>query len=76
MPVTMGGSKSTDPRLPAAGSAIVREYKGQTHRVVVLKDNKGFEYEGERYRTLTAVARKITCSHINGFRFFKLGVQR
>jgi hypothetical protein len=30
----------------------------------------------DRYRTLTAVAKRITRSHINGFRFFKLGVQR
>jgi hypothetical protein len=65
-----------DPRLPAPGSAIVRKYKGCNHRVVFLKDGCGFEYEGDRYRTLTAVAKRITRSHINGFRFFKLGVQR
>ncbi len=39
-------------------------------RVIVLAD--GFEYEGERYRTLSAVARKITGTHVNGFRFFNL----
>lgn len=65
-----------DPRLPAPGSAIVREYKGQTIRVVVLEDGQGFEYDGERYRTLSAVAKKITGSHINGFRFFRLGGRR
>ncbi|HNO77599.1 MAG TPA: DUF2924 domain-containing protein [Phycisphaerae bacterium] len=69
-------SKSNDPRLPAPGSAIVRKYKGRTHRVMFLKDGSGFEYDGDRYRTLTAVAKRITRSHINGFRFFKLGVQR
>lgn len=74
-PVTTAHAKPIDPRLPAPGSAIVRKYKGRTHRVVVLEDG-GFEYEGERYRTLTAVAKRITRSHINGFRFFKLGVQR
>lgn len=62
-----------DPRLPAAGSAIVREYKGRTLRVVVLPEGRGFEFDGERYRTLTAIAKKITGSHINGFRFFRLG---
>jgi len=62
----------SDPRLPAPGSAIVREYKGKTIRVVVLEDGQGFEYDGERYRTLSAVAKKITGSHINGFRFFRL----
>jgi hypothetical protein len=76
MPAPTGRGKSTDPRLPAPGSAIVRKYKGRVHRVVFLKDGSGFEYEGDRYRTLTAVAKRITRSHINGFRFFKLGVQR
>jgi len=67
--------KSADPRLPAVGCAIVRKYKGRTHRVVVLGGGEGFEYEGERYRTLTAVAKHITGSHINGFRFFQLGAK-
>ncbi len=62
----------TDPRLPVPGAAIVREYKGRTLRVVVLDDGKGFEYEGDRYRTLSAVAKQVTGSHINGFRFFRL----
>jgi hypothetical protein len=62
-----------DPRIPSPGSAIVREYKGRTIRVVVLPGGKGFEYDGDRYRTLSAVAKKITGSHINGFRFFRLG---
>ncbi len=62
-----------DPRIPAAGSAIVRTYKGKKLRVVVLDGDRGFEYEGQRYDTLSAVAKHITGSHINGFRFFGLG---
>ena len=62
-----------DPRIPAAGSAIVRTYKGKKLRVVVLEGDRGFEYEGQRYDTLSAVAKHITGSHINGFRFFGLG---
>jgi hypothetical protein len=65
-----------DPRLPSPGSAIVRQYKGRTIRVVVLPDGEGFEHDGERYRTLSAVAKKVTGSHMNGFRFFRLGSQR
>jgi len=61
-----------DPRLPAPGSAIVRQYKGRTIRVLVLADGEGFEFEGERYRTLSVVAGKVTGQHINGFRFFGL----
>lgn len=62
-----------DPRIPAVGSAIVRQYKGKAIRVVVLDAEDGFEYNGQRYRTLTAVAKVVTGTHINGFRFFMLG---
>ncbi|MEO0474365.1 MAG: DUF2924 domain-containing protein [Planctomycetota bacterium] len=62
----------SDPRLPAPGSAIVRRYKGKTVRVIVLKPGEGFECDGERYRTLSAVAKAVTGTHINGFRFFGL----
>jgi hypothetical protein len=64
------GRTPLDRRLPAVGAAITREYRGQTISVTVLAD--GFEYAGERYRSLTAVAKTITGSHINGFRFFGL----
>ena len=60
-----------DPRLPVHGSLITREYKGQTFIVRVLP--KGFEYEGEIYRTLSAVAKAITGKHWNGYHFFRLG---
>lgn len=61
---------NNDPRLPSPGTAITRKYKGRTIQVVVLTD--GFEYEGERYTSLSAVAKAITGSHVNGFRFFNL----
>jgi DUF2924 family protein len=64
-----------DPRLPSAGSVIVRHYKGETVRVTVLPDSDGFEYNGDRYTTLSALANHITGSHINGFRFFQLGTK-
>jgi len=63
-----------DPRLPAPGTAITRKYKGRTLHVRVQRD--GFEYEGERYKTLSAVAKAITGSHCNGFRFFKLAEEK
>lgn len=65
---------SRDPRLPAPGTAITRKYKGRTLEVRVQRD--GFEYEGERYKTLSAVAKAITGSHCNGFRFFKLAEEQ
>ena len=57
-------------RLPPPGTVLVRPYKGQTLQVHVL--NKGFAYEGETYRSLSAVAKAITGSHCNGYLFFKL----
>ena len=63
-----------DPRLPAPGTAITRKYKGRTLYVRIQRD--GFEYEGERYKTLSAVAKAITGSHCNGFRFFKLAEEK
>jgi hypothetical protein len=63
-------TRSLDPRLPPVGAAITRDYKGRAIVVTLLAD--GFEYEGERYRSLTAVAKAITGSHMNGFRFFGL----
>jgi hypothetical protein len=30
----------------------------------------GFEYEGQKFRSLTAIAEKITGSHCNGRKFF------
>jgi len=79
-PPQTGESRSTtkqytkrDPRIPTVGSAIVRQYKSKTIRVVVLDADEGFEYNGQRYRTLTSVAKVITGTHINGFRFFMLG---
>ena len=69
---TVRDGERRDPRLPSPSTAIVRHYKGRTIRVLVLEDGGGFEWEGERYRTLTAVAKKVTGGHINGFRFFRL----
>lgn len=59
-----------DPRLPKVGTIINREYKGRTLQVKVLE--KGFEYEGQVYRSLSGLARQITGQIINGFLFFRL----
>jgi hypothetical protein len=59
-----------DRRLPSSRTPIYRDYKGKRIVVEVLSD--GFEYEGQRYRSLSAVAKAITGSHCNGYRFFGL----
>ena len=61
---------SIDDRLPMPGTLLTRKYKGETIQVKVLRD--GFEYEGERYKSLSAVAKAITGTHWNGYHFFGL----
>ena len=51
-----------------AGSTVVREWRGHTHTVLVGEN--GFEYEGQRYRSLTVIAERITGTHWSGPRFF------
>jgi hypothetical protein len=57
-------------RLPGPGTVLTRTYRGTRVTVTVLKD--GFEHEGERYRSLSAVARKVTGTQWNGHVFFGL----
>jgi hypothetical protein len=57
-----------DRRLPPAGTVLTRAYKGKTLQVKVLAD--GFEYEGEKYPSLSALAKVITGNHCNGLAFF------
>jgi hypothetical protein len=59
---------SHDRRLPMPGTVLQREYHGQTVTVTVL--DSGFEYAGQVYRSLTAVAKAVTGSHWNGYLFF------
>ncbi|MCX7590098.1 MAG: DUF2924 domain-containing protein [Kiritimatiellae bacterium] len=62
-----------DDRLPPLGTLLTREYKGRTYQVRVLAD--GFDYDGQVYRSLSAIAKAITGSHCNGYFFFRLGVK-
>jgi hypothetical protein len=63
-----------DERLPLPGTLITREYKGQNLQVKVLP--QGFEFEGEVYKSLSAVAKAITGQHCNGYYFFRLGKEQ
>ena len=55
--------------LPLPGTILTRWYKGQTLKVQVLR--QGFEYDGQNYKSLSAVAKTITGSHTSGFLFFR-----
>src|SRR5437762_3456790 len=52
------------------GTKLVREWHGRSHTVMVTED--GFEFDGQRYRSLTRVARLITGVHWSGPVFFGL----
>jgi hypothetical protein len=52
------------------GTTLMRQWRGHTHTVLVHND--GFEHEGQCYRSLTAIAERITEAHWSGPRFFGL----
>ena len=57
-------------RLPMPGAILTRKYRGRVIEVTVLP--KGFDYNGQVYRSLSAVATAVTGSHWNGHLFFGL----
>ena len=52
------------------GTKICREWSGAMHEVEVLKDC--FEYQGQKFKSLSSIAKKITGTKWNGPKFFKL----
>ena len=52
------------------GALLVREWQGEQHRVMIVKD--GFAWNGETYSSLSKVANAITGARWNGHRFFEL----
>lgn len=66
-----GRAKPTLQSTLRPGTHLVREWNGRTYQVEVLDD--GFRMDGKRYRSLSAIARKITGAHWSGPRFFGLG---
>jgi len=59
-----------DSRNPVVGTRLVREWEGVEHTVTVMKD--GFDWQGRKFKSLSAVARAITGTQWNGYRFFGL----
>lgn len=62
------GTKRQNSMIP--GTKICREYNGIMHEVIVEKD--GFVWNGQKFKSLSAIARKITGAQWNGPRFFKI----
>ncbi len=66
-----GGDLSAGPAIRLKpGLRLVREWRGETHNVLVLED--GFEWNGQRRRSLSAIAREITGTRWSGPLFFAL----
>jgi hypothetical protein len=55
---------------PVVGTQLIREWRGVEHKVTVLAD--GFEWQGRRYKSLSAIARAIANVRWNGPMFFGL----
>jgi hypothetical protein len=56
------------------GTRLMREWQGRTYEVLVLDD--GFSWQGSDYRSLSAIARKITGTAWSGPLFFGLKPNR
>jgi hypothetical protein len=54
-----------------SGARLIREWNGSTHTVDVTES--GYRWNGEHYRSLSAIARAITGTRWSGPRFFGLG---
>ena len=69
----LDGKKKPRPKdmtAPIAGTKLIREWQGVQHEVTALAE--GFEWQGRRYQSLSAVARAITGTRWNGPLFFGL----
>jgi hypothetical protein len=62
--------RRASPNRPVSGTRLMREYQGEEHHVTVL--HHGFDYRGQRYKSLSSIARVITGNKWSGPLFFGL----
>ena len=62
--------KAKDMTAPVIGTKLIREWQGVMHEVTALVD--GYEWQGRRFKSLSAGARAITGTRWNGPLFFGL----
>ena len=62
-----GGRKRGD---PVVGTTLVREWRGQ--EIHATRREEGWEHEGVVHRSLSAVAKAVTGSHVSGPAWFGL----
>jgi hypothetical protein len=69
------GKRSPAPSIALKpGTRLVREWRGVTHTVAIHADS--VEWKGQRYSSLSVVARQITGARWSGPRFFGLKTRR
>jgi Protein of unknown function (DUF2924) len=67
-------NRRSDRRIPPPGAVLQRNFRGASIAVKVL--GSGFEYQGRRYGSLSAIATEITGTRWNGLAFFGLTAGR
>lgn len=60
--------KAVEPPRLTPGTHVIREWKKERHHVTV--ESAGFVYRGQRYRSLSEIARRITGTRWSGPVFF------
>jgi Protein of unknown function (DUF2924) len=63
-----GGRRTEVPTTEATGTKLIRIWRGHVHEVLATDD--GYHYNGERYSSLSKVAKLITGTHWSGPAFF------
>ena len=69
-PRKAGPAKKKATQALIQGTRLIREWDGRRHEVTVA--DGGFDYNGKRYRSLSAIAKIITGGHWSGPYFFGL----
>jgi hypothetical protein len=67
-------SHPLDPRVPPAGTQLIKRYKDETLTITVLEN--GYQYGERVYKSLSAIARQVTGTQWIGFLFFGLGLRK
>lgn len=62
--------ETTPASSPVPGTVLLRQWQGKEHRVIVRE--RGVEYRGRLYKSLSEIARRITGSKWSGPLFFGL----
>lgn len=69
-PVSMPPVNSVERQAPSPGARLIRVWNDRTHVVDVTET--GYVFDGKTYRSLSAIAKRITGAHWSGPRFFGL----